>query len=117
MMENNRPPFSSDLSPADFFLFFKMKAGLKRRRLQDGKGLKKNITAGLIAVSLHVFSDCFVWKMSVAVKGDYFEDKYSVLLISCVFVIINPVSDLYYLTLQMLKMMPVYATNHICWQE
>jgi hypothetical protein len=99
MMENSHPPYSSDLSPADLFLFFKLKAGLKRRRLQDGKGLKKNVTAGLIAVSLDAFSDCFVWKMSVAVKGDYFEEKYSVLLISCVFVIINPVSELYYLAL------------------
>lgn len=99
MMENSHPPYSADLSPADFFLFFKVKAGHKRRRLQDGKGLKKNVTTGLIAVFLDPFSDCFVWKMSVAVKGDYFEEKYSVLFISCVFVIINPVSELYYLTL------------------
>jgi len=62
----------------------------------DGKGLKKNVTAGLIAVSLDAFSDCFVWKMSDAVKGDYFEEKCTV-FISCVFVI-NPVSELYYLT-------------------
>ena len=74
-----------------------MKTGLKRRRFQNGKGLKRNITAGLIALSLDSFSDCFVWKMSVAVKGDYFEEKYTV-LISCVFVM-NPVSELYYLTL------------------
>jgi len=74
-----------------------VKASLKRRRLQDGKVLKKTITTGLISVSLDAFSDCFVWKMNVAVKGDYFEEKYTV-LISCVFVI-NPVSELYYLTL------------------
>lgn len=56
-MENSHPPYSSDLSPADFFLYFKVKAGLKRRRLQDGKGFKKNITAGLSAVSPVAFSD------------------------------------------------------------
>ena len=117
MMKNSHLPYSSNFSPADFFLYFKVKAGLKRRRLQDGKVLKKKITAGLIAVSLDAFSDCFVWKMSVAVKGDYFEEKYSVLFISYVFVIMNPVSELHYLTLWTLKMMSIYASKHICWQE
>jgi hypothetical protein len=38
----------------------------------------RRLTAGLIAVPLDAFGDCFVWKMCVAVKGDYFEGKYAV---------------------------------------
>jgi hypothetical protein len=51
----SHPPYSPDLSPADFFLFPTLKTTLKGKRLQD----VKNMAAELIAVPLQVLAACF----------------------------------------------------------
>jgi hypothetical protein len=59
VVEISHPPCSPDLAPADFFLCPTVKSALKGKRFQDVEDIKKNVTAGLNAVPLESFADCF----------------------------------------------------------
>ena len=41
-----QPPYSPDLTPADFFLFPKWKSSPKRSPISDGRGDRRNLNAG-----------------------------------------------------------------------
>jgi len=74
----NHPSYSPDLSPADYFLFPKIKTALKGHRFDDRKDIEKNVTAQLSAVSSDEFHTCFQHlynrsKKCVDVQGAYFE--------------------------------------------
>ena len=62
-----QPPYSPDLSPADFFLFPKLKSSLKGRRFQTAEEIKENSIRDLRAVLQNTFKDAFQnWKKSWA---------------------------------------------------
>jgi len=68
----------SDLAPADFFLFTRMKSSLKRRRFHDAAGITKNAKAELKRLSQNGFQECFQrlhsrWQKCVAAQGHFFE--------------------------------------------
>jgi hypothetical protein len=61
VVEISHPPYSPDLTPADFFLFPTVKTALKGKSCQD-EDIKKNVTAELNAVPLQVGGDFFEQK-------------------------------------------------------
>jgi len=72
------PPYSPDLTPADFFLFPKLKTTLKGRRFQTIEEIQENATRELRAITENAFQEAFQqWKKRsercVASRGDYFE--------------------------------------------
>jgi histone-lysine N-methyltransferase SETMAR len=76
--EINQPPYSPDLSPADFFLFPQIKSALKGRRFQD-TDIKSNITKKLLALHASEFKKCFQQfyeraEECVTFQGNYFEE-------------------------------------------
>lgn len=79
------------------FLIPKLKTVLNRRKFQDIKDIKENITAKLNTVSLYAIDDCFTQLLEtprtfVAVGGGYFERKChvnNILFISGVSVIMD----------------------------
>jgi hypothetical protein len=78
VVEISHPPDSSDLAPADFFLFPTVKTAPKGKRFQDVENIKENVTAELNAVPLEAFADCFQKRFErcnkcIQVGGDYFE--------------------------------------------
>ena len=46
----NHPPYSSDLSPCDYFLFPKLKLPLKGRLFEDVQDIQGAVTSGLRAI-------------------------------------------------------------------
>jgi histone-lysine N-methyltransferase SETMAR len=59
VVEIRHPPYSPDLTPADFFLFPTVKTALEGKRFQDVEDIKKNLMAELNAVPLEALADCF----------------------------------------------------------
>jgi transposase len=58
-----QPPYSPDLTPADFFLFPKLKSTLKGLRFATIEAIKENSQRDLKAVPKQAFQDCFQnWK-------------------------------------------------------
>jgi len=57
--EMQHPPYSPALSPYDFWLFVKIKSALKRRRFQDIKNIRKNVTTALKATPQQELQKCF----------------------------------------------------------
>ena len=56
-------PYSPDLTPADFFLFQKLKSALKVRRFQTIEKIKENSLQDLRAIPHNTFQDAFQnWK-------------------------------------------------------
>jgi transposase len=72
------PPYSSDLVPADFFLFPKLKTTLKRRRFQTIEEIQENTIRELRAITESAFQEVFQqwkirWERRIASTGDFFE--------------------------------------------
>jgi hypothetical protein len=57
--ELNQPPYSSDLSPPDFFLFFKIKYMVNGRRFEDTEYIKRNVTKELLELHEDEFKKFF----------------------------------------------------------
>ena len=61
-----QPPYSPDLSPADFFLFPKLKSSLKGRRFQAVEEIEENLIMDLRAIPQNTFQDAFQnWKKTL----------------------------------------------------
>jgi transposase len=57
------PPYSPDLSPADIFLFTKLKSTLKGRRFQPKEEIQENAIRELRAIIASAFQEAFrQWK-------------------------------------------------------
>jgi transposase len=54
-----RPAYSPDLAPSDFFLFPKLKEILKKRSVDDIDDIRNNTTAALKAIPQNHFQNCF----------------------------------------------------------
>jgi len=72
------PPYSPDLSPADFFLFSKLKITLKGCHFQTIEEIQENAIRGLCAIAVSVFQGAFQqwqkrWERCIGSRGDYFE--------------------------------------------
>jgi transposase len=69
-----QPPYSSDLSPPDFFLFPKLKITLKGRIFQTVGDIITNAKNDLKAIPQTSFEQWKKgWERSTAAQGDYFE--------------------------------------------
>jgi transposase len=73
-----QPPYSPDLAPADFFLFQKLKATLRKDEDSIGRGDKGKIAEDLRAIPKNAFQDCFRkwekrWERCMNSQGEYFE--------------------------------------------
>ncbi|GBM54149.1 hypothetical protein AVEN_67258-1 [Araneus ventricosus] len=74
------PPYSSDLAPADFYLFPRLKMKLKGNGFVDSDEVIKNATKQLKDLSKNGFQECFEqlyerWKKCVNAGGKYFEGQ------------------------------------------
>jgi len=72
------PPYSPDLTAADFFLFLKLKTTLKGRRFQTIEENQENAIRELRAITESAFQEAFRqwkkrWERCIASTGDYFE--------------------------------------------
>jgi hypothetical protein len=54
-----QPPYSPDLTPADFFLFPTLKSTLKVHRFESIEAIKKNSLAHLRSIPKTAFQECF----------------------------------------------------------
>ena len=76
----DRPPYSPDLTPANFFLFPRLKAAIKGACFADVNIIKDRVTAVLRSVPRDAFTDSF-WKLyelrqtCFVAEGDYFEGQ------------------------------------------
>jgi len=73
-----QPPYSSDLAPADFFLFPKLKSTLKGRRFESTEAIKTISLAHLRSIPKKAFQECFrtlkkCWQRCIQSRGEYFE--------------------------------------------
>jgi transposase len=73
------PPYSSDLSPPDFFLSCKIKSMLNGRRCEDTEDIKRNVTKELLALHENEFRKYFQQfyeqaQRCMTSQGDYFEE-------------------------------------------
>ncbi|GFV60691.1 putative transposase [Trichonephila clavipes] len=73
-----QPPYSSDLSPCDFFLFPKLKNHLKGHHFGTLENIQTAVTDQLKAIPISEFHQCYEeWKKRlqrcVASEGSYFE--------------------------------------------
>jgi transposase len=74
-----RPPYSPDLAPSDFFLFPEIKEILEGRHYD---GTRTNTTAVLNAIPQNHFQNCFEgwtthWHRCIVSQGEYFEGDHS----------------------------------------
>lgn len=72
------PPYSPDLAPSDFFLFPRMKRGMKGLRFHDVAEVKEKTTEQLAAITEDEFKKCFQqWNhrldKCIQCNGEYFE--------------------------------------------
>jgi len=75
-----RPPYSPDLAPCDFFLFPRLKKVLKGYRFEATEDIKQNSTKTLLGIPKEEFAKCFQqwqqrWAKCVAAEGHYVEDN------------------------------------------
>ena len=71
-------PYSPDLAPCDFFLFPRMKRGLKGKRFQNVEDVREKMTEALKAITLQEFQNCFEqwkkqWDKCIDSQGEYIE--------------------------------------------
>jgi len=74
-----KPPYSADMAPCDFWLFPQLKIVMKGKRFEDIDAIKKNATSMLNTISKDSFKKCFqqwqgCWKQCVSSQGEYFEN-------------------------------------------
>lgn len=73
------PPYSPDLSPCDFWLYPRMKRGLKGCWFHSLDALEAAVDVEIGAIASHEYTDCFLhkwpmrWARCVYHDGDYFE--------------------------------------------
>jgi len=72
------PLYSLDLTPADFFLFPKLKTTLKRHCFQTTEEIQENTIRELRTITESAFQKAFqqwkkCWERCVASRGNYFE--------------------------------------------
>ena len=75
----NQPPYSTDLAPADFFLFPKLKTTLKGRRFQTVEEILENAIRELCTITESAFQEAFQqwkkrWERCTVSRRDYFEE-------------------------------------------
>jgi len=75
-----QPPYPPDFSPADFFLFPKLKSTLRGRRFDTFDEIQINSTKELFAIPKEAFQKAFQswqkrWERCVASEGNYFEGE------------------------------------------
>jgi hypothetical protein len=69
------PPYSPDLSPADFYMFSRLISAMKGRRFCDATDIIKNATIELKIIPQYCFQECFQhlcsrWKKCIVVQDD-----------------------------------------------
>lgn len=74
-----QPPYSPDLAPADFFLFPRIKAVLKKTRFENIEAIQIVVTRTLNEVPVNAFQDAYRawknrWQKCVNAQAEYFED-------------------------------------------
>jgi transposase len=57
--KTDRPPYSPELAPWDFWLFPKLKNALKGQRFSDIPDIQRNVTTLLRGIPENDFQDCF----------------------------------------------------------
>ena len=73
------PPYSPDLAPSDFWLYPRIKKGLKGRRFATLDKLEEAVDVKIAGIASHEYQDCFThkwpmrWVRCVFRDGDYFE--------------------------------------------
>ena len=72
------PPYSPDLSLAEFFLFTKLKSVLKGQRFEFVEEIEENLLAELHSLSNEAFQECFqnrkkYWKQCIKSGEEYFK--------------------------------------------
>jgi len=75
----HQPPYSTDLAPADFFLFPKLKTTLKGRRFQTVEEILENAIRELRVITESAFQEAFQqwkkrWEQCIASRGDCCEE-------------------------------------------
>ena len=61
-----QPPYSSDMAPAEFYLFPKLKSSIKGRRFQTVEEIEENSIWDLRAIPQNTFQDAFQnWKKTL----------------------------------------------------
>ena len=75
------PPYSPDLAPCDFFLFPRLKKGLRGRRFPNMETMKQAVRAELRSIPQAEFAgaiDQLVvrWTKCIEAKGEYFEGRH-----------------------------------------
>jgi len=80
------PPYSSDLAPADFYLFSGLKSALKGRCFCDATDIIKNATVQLKRLSQNGFQECFqhlysCWQKCTVALGDYLEGNVAQMIV------------------------------------
>jgi len=71
--------YSPDLSPADFFLFPRIKTALKGHHLDNIEAIQAAVTTALSEVPVEVFKGAYWtwesrWKKCIDAHGQYFEN-------------------------------------------
>ena len=79
------PPYSPDMAPCDFWLFFRTKKPMKGLKFASLDEIKENTAAVLETIKSEEFEKCILvdwvrrWKKCVLAEGEYFEgDKINV---------------------------------------
>ena len=73
-----RPAYSPDLVPSDFFLFPKIKEKLKGKHFDGTDDIRSNTMTALKVITQNQFKNCFEewtrhWHWCIASQGEYFE--------------------------------------------
>ena len=73
-----QPPYSSDMAPADFILFPKLKLPLRSARFLSIEDIKENSRQELVSIPENAFKKCFddwiiCWHKCIFSGGAYFE--------------------------------------------
>lgn len=72
-------PYSPDLAPADFWIFYRIKRVMKGTRFSSIKEIQENTEKSIEAIPEKEFKHCFRvswikrWKRCILAKGEYFE--------------------------------------------
>ncbi len=75
------PPYSPDLAPCDYFLFPRLKKGLRGRRFETMKAMKDAVKQELNGITKEEFRNAIDqlpvrWTKCIEAKGEYFEGQH-----------------------------------------
>ena len=89
-----QPPYSPDLAPSDFWIFFKLKTALKRTRFQSPKNIMVKTKAALRSIPEEEFKRCFQeWQTLgkvCALAREYFKENYIKFVLFLVLCVLCP---------------------------